>query len=205
MASGYLVTFTTAEIVYVLLPGHAQSAWVSWASTSVHNLEHDPLGCLIASAFVTTGSLLAWPVLIAAALFGANHVLGNWRTAVTCATAHVVGTLVSEGIVAYRVSAGTIGPGNRYLIDVGPSYIVVAAIAVSLLFGGWIARAAAAVDFLLLIFVGQIYSGLTHLQVDAVGHLTAVLTGAIAGSILLATRPATPGQPAPRTTTVRIR
>lgn len=38
----------------------------------------------------------------------AGEVLGNWRTAVVCAAGHVVGTLVSEGIVGYRVSHGAL-------------------------------------------------------------------------------------------------
>jgi rhomboid family protein len=185
VAFGYLAAFTIAEIVYVALPGRGQAALVAWASTSVHDLEHNPVGSLVVSALVPTGSLLAWPLLIALAMFGANHVLGNWRTALTCAAAHVLGTLLSECIVTYRVAHGALPAADRYLTDVGPSYVVVAAIAVALLHGGWRARAAAALDFLLLIFVGQIFSGLTRLQVAAVGHLTAFVTGAVLGSFLL--------------------
>jgi len=180
----YLAAFCAVEISYELLPADDQAAVVRWASTSVHNLEHHPVGSLVVSAFVPSGSELAWPFLIALALFGANHVLGNWRTLVTCATAHVVGTLVSEGIVAYRVGAGTLPAVDRYLVDVGPSYVVVAAIAVDLLWGSWLIRAAAAVAFALLIFVGQIFEGLSHLELSAVGHLTALITGAGVGSLL---------------------
>lgn len=91
---------------------------------------------------------------------------------------------MSEGIVAYRVAAGTLPAADRYLVDVGPSYIVVAAIAVGLLWGNWLIRSAAAVDFALLIFVGQIFEGLSHLELSAVGHLTALITGACVGSLL---------------------
>jgi hypothetical protein len=177
----YLIAVSVAETVYVLLPSHDRAALVRWASTSVHNLEHDPVLCLIASAFFPTGFLLAWPALIALALFGANHVLGNWRTALTCAAGHVIGTLVSEGIVAYRVSAGTLPNAARYLIDVGPSYVVVSAIAVALLYGTWLARAAAALDLALLIFVGGIFDGLSKLDVAPVGHVTALTVGALLG------------------------
>jgi hypothetical protein len=148
-------------------------------------LRHDPVGSLIASAFFTSSHLLAWPVLVALAVFGANHALGNLRTALTCAAAQIVGTLVSEGIVGYRISHGSLPPANRYLIDVGMSYVVVSAIAVALLHGGWFARAAAAADLLLLIFVGQIFAGLGELQVSAVGHLAAMFTGAVLGSFLI--------------------
>jgi hypothetical protein len=174
-----------AEIVYVLLPPHARAALLSWASTSVHNLQHDPVGCIVVSALFPTGFLLAWPVLIALGMFGANRVLGNWRLVLTCAAGHIVGTLVSEGIVAYRVDHGTLPAADRYLIDVGPSYVLVSAVAVGLLYGNWLIRAAAALDLALMIFVGQIFAGLTSLQVAAVGHLTALLVGAVLGGVLV--------------------
>jgi hypothetical protein len=160
VAFSYLAAFIVAEFVYALLPGHDQAAAVSWASTSVHNLEHDPAGCLAASAFITTGSLLAWPFLIAMAMFGANKLLGNWRLAVTCAAAHIIGTLVSEGIMAARVDQGSLPVTGNYLTDVGPSFV-------------------------LLVFVGHIFAGLTQLQVSAVGHLTALFTGAAISTVLM--------------------
>jgi hypothetical protein len=59
-----------------------------------------------------------------------------------------------------------------------------AAIAVALLYGGWVARAAAAVDLVLLIFIGQVFAGLGRLEVAPVGHLTALLTGAVTATLL---------------------
>jgi hypothetical protein len=180
----YLVGVCLAELAYVLLPSPDQAALLRGASTSVHNLAHHPVASLLASAFFPTSYLWAWPALIALALFGATSVFGNWRTVVTCAAGQVVGTLVSEGIVAYRVSAGSLPAADRFLLDVGPSYVVVAAIAVSLLHGRWLARGAAVLDLALLIFVGQIFAGLTGLEVAAVGHLTALVTGTIVGTLL---------------------
>jgi hypothetical protein len=180
----YLVTFCAADVSYEFLSARDRAAVVGWASTSVHNLEHHPVGCLVASAFVPSGFEPVWPILIALALFGANHLLGNWRTLVTCAAGQFIGTLVSEGIVAYRVAAGALPATARHLVDVGPSYVVVAAIAVGVLWGTWLIRSAAALDFLLLIFVGQIFEGLSQLEVSAVGHLTALITGAAVGSLL---------------------
>jgi hypothetical protein len=185
----YLAGVIAAELGYAALSRHDQAALLRWASTSVHNLEHDPVLCLVASAFFPAGSLLAWPVLIALALFGANHVLGNWRTVAVCAAAHVIGTLVSEGIVAYRVHTGALPAADAYLLDVGPSYVVVAAIAVAVLYGPWVARAAALADLALLVFVGHIFAGLGQLQVSAVGHLTALVSGAVLGGALAGRRP----------------
>lgn len=180
----YLAGVCLAELGPVLLPPPDRAAVLRWASTSVQNLTHHPVASLAASAFFPTSFLLAWPAVIALALFGATSVLGNWRTVLTCTAGQVVGTAVSEGIVAYRISAGSLPAADRFLLDVGPSYVVVAAIAVGLLHGGWLARAAAVLDLALLIFVGQIFAGLSHLDVAPVGHLTALITGMIAGTVL---------------------
>jgi hypothetical protein len=181
----YLIGFVVTEVVCSVLPANDLNAFTAWASTSVHNLQHDPVGSLVVSAFVAQGYWLAWPFLIALALFGANKVLGNWRTALVCAAGHVIGTLVSEGIVGYRVSHRLLPPADRFLIDVGPSYVVVSAIAVALLYGSWLARAAAALDLALLVVVGNIFGGLSQLAVSAVGHVTAITVAVILGSLLV--------------------
>jgi hypothetical protein len=90
----------------------------------------------------------------------------------------VIGSLVSEGIVAARVAAGQLPAADRYLTDVGPSYVVVAAIVIAVIRGRWLARSLALLDFAILVFGGHIFSGLSHLDVSAVGHLTAMLTAA---------------------------
>lgn len=179
----YLLGVSAAEAAYALLPGPGQRALLRWASTNLHNLQHDPAGCLVVSAFFPSGSPQAWPLLISLALFGACRVLGNWRTVAVLAAGHLIGTGVSEGIVAYRVSSGALPGTARHIIDVGPSYVVVAAIAVAILYGGWLARAAALADLALLTFAGGIFEGLSSLEVAAVGHLTALTAGAIAGTL----------------------
>ena len=181
----YLIGFVITEAVCSVLAPKDLNAFTAWASTSVHNLRHDPVGSLVVSAFVAQGYWLALPFLIALALFGANKVLGNWRTALVCAAGQVIGTLVSEGIVGYRVSHGLLPPADRFLIDVGPSYVVVSAIVVVLLYGSWLARAAAALDLALLVVVGNIFGGLSQLAVSAVGHVTAIAVGVILGSLLV--------------------
>jgi len=180
----YLAGFTIAQLVYVALSARDRAAVLGWASTNVHNLGHDPVGSLAASAFVAQGDQAVWPALIALAMFGACRALGNWRTALVCAAGHVIGTLVSEGIVGYRVSRGLLPASDRFIIDVGPSYVVVAAIVVALLYGSWLARAAAAVDLALLVFAGDIFGGLSNLDVAAVGHATAMIVAAVVGGLL---------------------
>lgn len=177
----YLGCFVLVQICYAFLGPHAQASFAGWASTSVANLEHDPVGCLVVSAFVSGSgavSLLTWVPVIAIAMFAAVRAVGGWRTLVVCTAGHVVGTLVSEGIVGYRVASGALPPDYRYLIDVGPSYVVVSALVVALLCAPWGWRVLAAFDLLLLVFGGRIFAGLTNLDVAAVGHLTAMVTAA---------------------------
>ena len=155
----YLACVIAVGLGNAALSLHDQAVLVSWASTSVDNLEHDPVLCLAVSAFWPVESLAAWPALIALALFGANHVLGNRRTVVVCAAAQVAGTVVSEGIVAYRVHIGALPAADRYLLDAGPSYVVAAAIVVAVLCGPWLARGAALADLAVLVFAGHIFAG----------------------------------------------
>jgi len=187
-ACAYLACFVATELLYALLSPDAQARLIAWASTDVANLEHEPAGPLLVSALVTPGYLGAWPVLIALALFGANRALGNVRTALVCLAGHVAGTGVSEGIVAYRVAAGQLPGADRYLTDVGPSYVVVSAIVIALACGSRTARVLAAAALALLVFPGDIFGGLSQLDVAAVGHLTAMLTAAAATGLILAGR-----------------
>lgn len=179
----YVACFAAVQGVYLLLGPAARGSFLALASTSVVNLRHDPAGCLAVSAFVSgdgIGGTLTWLPLIAVAMCGAVRAAGGRRTAAVCAAGHVIGTLVSEGIVACRVASGALPDGYRYLTDVGPSYVVVSALVLALLFAPWWWRLAAAIVMLLLIFPGQIFAGLTSLDVAAVGHATAITTALFA-------------------------
>jgi hypothetical protein len=180
VAWGYLLCFVAAGSGCALLSPGARVSFVSWASTSVVNLEHHPVGCLVASAFVTgsgvTGALL-WVPVIAIGMFGATRAAGGHRTLVAGVAGHVIGTLVSEGIVAWRVSSGALPESYRHLVDVGPSYVVVSVLVVALLRGSRMWRFLSAAALLVLVFAGHVFGGLTRLDVAAVGHVTAIAMG----------------------------
>ena len=170
----YLGCFLAVELAYTLLDPPAQARLIAWASTNVANLEHEPVGPLLVSAFVTPGYFGAWPVLIALAALrrepgprqrqdGAG-LPGRARDRIP----------VSEGIVAYRIDAPQLSAANRYLSDVGLSYVVLSAIVIALACGTWLARMLAAVDLDEPLFPGHIFAGLSQLDVTAVGHLTAM-------------------------------
>jgi hypothetical protein len=188
-AWGYLTCFVVTGLVYASLTRPGQAALTAWASTNLANLSREPVGPLAASAFIAPGYLLLWPVLIALAAFGANRALGHARTTLICVAGHVVGTGVSEGIVAARVAAGQLPDADRYITDVGPSYVVVSAIVIAVIYGTWLARSLALVDFAILVVGGHIFGGLSHLEVSAVGHLTAILTAAAIIALIARSRP----------------
>ena len=97
-AHGFAVgqVVTIAGVTYLLLPRAGQVSVLRWASTNVHNLHQDPVGCLVASAFFPSVSVGAWPLLIALALFGANRVLGNWRTLAVGGHEHAISAAPSS-------------------------------------------------------------------------------------------------------------
>jgi membrane associated rhomboid family serine protease len=184
----FFAGFVVTESAFLSLPGRVRLTWAAWASTNVVNLHHDPLGTLFTSAFISTSLTAAWPIAIALALFGANQVLGNWRTALLCVTGQVLGTLVSEGIVDFRVTHHLLPAASASITDVGPSYVVMSVIAVAAFFGTWPIRIAATIDLAVLIFASRIFSGLTHLDVAAVGHLTALTVSVVLGTLLVRNR-----------------
>jgi hypothetical protein len=187
VAWAYLGCFALVQAGYALLSPRTQVSCVAWASTSVANLSRDPVGCLVVSAFVTGGSAwgaVVWLPVIALGMFGANHAVGNRRLVLVCVAGHVVGTLVSEGIVACRVASGALPASYRYLTDVGPSYVAVSAVVVALLCAPPAWRVLAAADLLLLVSGARIFAGLSQLDVAAVGHLTAIVTAAVIAAFL---------------------
>lgn len=186
---------------YALAPAGRRSL-VAATATNLANLRTDPFGTLVASAFVAEGGPWAWAPFAAVGLFPLAHRLGGPRTLLLIAAAHVIGTLVSEGVLAWRISTGAVPRSLRFLDDVGPSYVVTSALVATLLYGSarragglrafqtslWWRLAALAG---LVTLYPYIFTGLGHLDVAAVGHAVALAVGA-GGGLLLARRSAAP-------------
>lgn len=204
-ATGFLVLLAGAEVGYGLLSGHDQHVVRAWASTSVTNLESHPFGSLLTSAFLPSENPPAWLLLAALGMFSADGLLGWRRSLLLVATAQVAGTLISEGIVAWKVHNGALPHAALNLDDVGPSFIVVCALAFAV-FYAWtggerrrvrIARPLAGLTGLLLLR-NDLFPGLSNLDPTAVGHSVSMLTGAVLGGALLygRRRRSTRGRPA---------
>jgi hypothetical protein len=199
VALTYLVLVALAEIIMASLPSGSRARFRLWASTNVANLHHHPIPALVVSAFLPTasqvGPQLAWLALIALAMFGANRAIGNLRLASICVAGQVIGTLVSEGIVNYRIDHGKLPQSWAHILDIGPSYVVVSAVVVAVAFGTWLARVAALAALASLVFIGDIFAGLGQLHVAAAGHVTAIVVAAIGCAALGHGRPRSSSKP----------
>ncbi|MFD0682905.1 rhomboid family intramembrane serine protease [Actinomadura fibrosa] len=169
--------------VCVLPPGD-RHAVIAWASTNLANLAVNPVGSMVASAFVAEGSQGVLLVLAAVGLFPVTRRFGNARTVLLVSISHVLGTVVSQGIAFVRLELGLLSDSIRTIPDVGPSYVLCAALVAAFLYGpgrwrrlvplaGWCA------------LVPVLFDGLLSLDVAAVGHLVAMVTGALVGGLLL--------------------
>src|SRR5258708_15054585 len=157
-----LVRFAVGGLITTLPSPHESAALRLWASTNVASLQHHPVPALVLSAFLPSGPPFAWLALIALTMFGANRAVGTARLALICAAGHLIGTGVSEGIVAYRVDYGSLPPAWSHIPDVSPSYPLVSAIVVAVLFVSSLPRLPALAVFAILVFLIHILPSLTR-------------------------------------------
>ena len=153
----------------------ARTWWQDWASTSVVNLLLHPVGAMMASVFVGSGDLVLWCMLGALGLVTTAWRFGGWQTVLLTGAAHTIGTYLSEGLLAVRVLMHELPASNLQIEDLGPSYVVVSALCVGIVFGPTVGRLGCAVGFLSI--APELFEGLTGLDMTAVGHLCAILTG----------------------------
>ena len=182
-AAGFTVPLTVSWYAVGRQSGSVQSLVVDWASTNVVNLTDHPLSALISSAFVGESGLGQWLGLAAVGLAATGWVFGAWRTALLVFTAHVIGTYLSEGVLAVRIAAHLAPPFDLHIRDVGPSYVVIAGLAAAVAYGRWAGRIPGAIG-LTLMAPGS-FAGLPSLDVAAIGHLCAVLVAVCLGWFLL--------------------
>ncbi|MFE0461693.1 rhomboid-like protein [Kitasatospora sp. NPDC058965] len=145
------------------------------SSTDGHHLVSTPLRSLLMSGLWVVGPV--WmPYFWAMALTVAplERRVGPLRAAGVFAAGHVVGTLVSQGLVAVAVAMGKVGPSILDELDIGISYGVLAclgALAGLLSRRGRVLALTAAV----LLVLHQVTDDAD--LVTAIGHPTALLAG----------------------------
>jgi hypothetical protein len=144
-------------------------------STNLHQLAHDPIRVLVASAFWTTGwwGFALWTALFAAVVAPVERRLGRRRTVATFAAGHLGATLVVAAGLWVGIELGAVAGADVLVRDVGASYgfFAVAAVAGFLLPPRYrTTYLAATIGYV----VGA--AALFHTFTDF-GHLTAVAIG----------------------------
>ena len=159
------------------------------ASTNLAHLLHDPWFVLPASALFTRGGLVYALIGCALCLAPLELVEGPRRALVIGLAGHVIGTLVSEAVVAVRIAAGDLPESARHVLDVGPSYILVAT-AAAVIASTRVGRRLRVLCALAIapVFVYTAWR-LPDGRIDSIGHLTAGLVG-IVSAVWLRHRPA---------------
>ena len=177
--SGALLAGSAVESALPPGPGAALRAW---AGTNLENLRHHPLPAIAVSPFLPDGYAWLWVALALIGLAAAGRVLGAGRTAILVVAAHVLATLASEGILAARIAAGAVPPEARHVVDVGPSYVVVAALVAAIAYGTWPGRLVSAAAF--AVIAPHLFAGLDDWGVAETGHGCAVVIGLALGFVL---------------------
>ncbi|HET6816815.1 MAG TPA: rhomboid-like protein [Mycobacteriales bacterium] len=177
VTAAYAVALFVSNIWLELSAPHTEAHVLYDASTNLHHLTRDPWFVLPASAFFTH----AWVMFAVAGVIlgvGALERIAGWRAVLVVGiTAHVLGTVLSEGIVAIRIAIHDVSPSARHLLDVGPSYVIVGCAAAAI---AW-PRASRNVQLAAMVALTPLLMltavRLPLLKVDAIGHATAALTG----------------------------
>lgn len=109
-------------------------ALLRWASTNLVNLSHHPVSALVASAFVSPGSI--WLDVVVLAVAGAVLERGTTtaRTALVLIAGHVVASLLTEGAVRIAIAVHTDPSAAARQLDVGISYVMYTAVGAALRF-----------------------------------------------------------------------
>ena len=186
LAVGYAAGLVLGAVLLHAQPVPVRARWLDWASTNLANATDHPVAAMVVSAFLTAGTVRWWVPLSLVALGTVGVRFGAWRAAVIVGAAHVLGTVVSEGIVAYRVATGALPEAYRHIQDVGPSYVVVAALVAGIAYARWPGRLLCAAGFAVL--APSLFGGLFELEVSAVGHVCAIVVALVTGAVFVRAR-----------------
>ena len=123
-ATCYLVAVVLIHVVFIeTLPHGVQQLVLRSRSTNLHQLQHNPLYVLLASAFWITPGGFAFVVVMAVAVLGpAERLFGTARWLIAFFTGHVGATLIVAVWLHIAVHHGLVGRSISHTIDVGVSY-----------------------------------------------------------------------------------
>ncbi|MFE7577322.1 rhomboid-like protein [Streptomyces sp. NPDC057521] len=165
--------FVTTVIVHQMSPAFEEE-FLRQRSTNIHELSRNPVRVLITSAFwIDSGQWLPYAVLYTVFHAPAERRLGTPRWLAVAATAHVLATLVSEGILAWAIRHGHAPAAAANTLDVGVSYALAGVVAVLTYYVPRPWRPA----YLFAVLVIYTVPLITDPTFTDIGHLTAALIG----------------------------
>jgi Rhomboid-like protein len=144
-------------------------------STNLHQLSHDPVRVLFASAFWVSGAweLLGWVVLFTLLVAPVEHWIGTARTAVVFFLGHVGATLLTAAGLWAALRADLVAASVTRAADVGASYgfFAVAGVLTYRLPGRWRCAYAAALAVYAAgaVALDPSFTGFGHLLALAIG------------------------------------
>jgi hypothetical protein len=179
VATAFTVLLLTGSLLLHAVPGDIRTAVLGYASTSLANLADHPVVATVLSAFLPAAGSALWLTFGLLALAAAERALGSMAVAALLAVAHVLGTAISQGLLAVRIGIGDAALADWHLLDTGPSYVVVCAMAATVVAGRLPARLLCVGGFAL---VGpHLFDGLGSYEVSAIGHTCAIVIGVAGG------------------------
>ncbi|MGW4564508.1 rhomboid-like protein [Streptomyces sp. NPDC004561] len=124
------ILFLTTVALHRMSPGFEQH-FLRRRSTNIHELTRDPVRVLITSAmWIDSGRWLPYAFLYTVFHASAERWLGTVRWLVVCVAAHVLATLISEGLLLRAVRDGMAPHSAVNTLDIGVSYALAGVIGV---------------------------------------------------------------------------
>ncbi|MDQ1706207.1 MAG: hypothetical protein QOF18_2573 [Frankiaceae bacterium] len=181
VATAYSAVLLGGYCWWMLQTPQQRTAVLVASSTNLAHLEHAPWLVLPASSLWSGAPIGYWLTVSLLCLGALELIRGPLRTLLTGALAHVIGTLVSEGVLAVRIAAGEVSSSARRLLDFGPSYIV-AACAAAVVTSSRAPRPLRVVCALTLVPLAiEAFDVTDASQVATIGHAVAIIVGAWMG------------------------
>ncbi|MGW5868683.1 rhomboid-like protein [Streptomyces sp. NPDC055239] len=188
------ILFVTTVAMHHMSPDF-ENDFLRQRSTNIHELSQNPIRVLVSSAFwIDGGGWLPYVFLYTVFHATAERWLGTARWLAVAASAHVMATLISEGVLALAIHHGAAPTSSVKTLDVGVSYALAGVVA-TLTY--WVPSPwrYAYLLIVLTVYGTPLITGRTFTDL---GHFTSVLIGLACFPL---TRSAV--RPPPRTWTVR--
>jgi hypothetical protein len=183
----YIAIFTASTVIQDSAPPNLIDRLTTYQSTNLVRLAADPVRVLLASSlWIDEGvGLLGYVLVFGTVVAWAERRYGSPRIILIGYSAHIFGSLTTALIERVAINSHRAPASLAYDSDVGVSYVLVGccAAAILVLGGRWRIGLGAA-----LLVAAEIPVVTSHTFYD-LGHLLAVLYGALTAALLLALAP----------------